>query len=113
MALAQLRTTRDLLRRARASGEGPTAEQRSRGFFDVTFRAESTSASAVTRVSGGEPGYTETAKMVSESALCLALDHDRLSPRAGVLTPAAAMGQALTDRLIAAGIRFEVLERSG
>jgi short subunit dehydrogenase-like uncharacterized protein len=41
--------------------------------------------------------------MLGESALCLALDRDRLPERAGVLTPATAMGEALTGRLIKAG----------
>jgi short subunit dehydrogenase-like uncharacterized protein len=58
----------------------------------------------VSEVSGGDPGYGETSKMLSESALCLA--QDELPDRAGQLTPAVAMGQALIDRLQAAGIEF-------
>ena len=42
--------------------------------------------------------------MLAEAALCLA--HDDLPERAGQLTPAVAMGQALIDRLVAAGIGF-------
>ena len=41
-------------------------------------------------------------------ALCLALDD--LPATAGQVTTAVAMGQALVDRLVAAGIRFAVLE---
>jgi short subunit dehydrogenase-like uncharacterized protein len=41
--------------------------------------------------------------MLGESALCLALDRDRLPGRTGVLTPATAMGTALADRLRSAG----------
>jgi len=41
--------------------------------------------------------------MLGETALCLALDRDRLPDRAGVLTPATAMGAALADRLRSAG----------
>ena len=51
----------------------------------------------------GDPGYAATSVMLGESALCLALDHDRLPGRAGVLTPAAAMGTTLADRLRSAG----------
>jgi len=40
---------------------------------------------------------------LGESALCLALDRDRLPDRAGVLTPATAMGTALAGRLRSAG----------
>ncbi len=50
--------------------------------------------------------------MLGESALCLALDADRLPPCAGVLTPATAMGDVLVERLTAAGQTFEV-ERTG
>ncbi|MCC6556789.1 MAG: saccharopine dehydrogenase NADP-binding domain-containing protein [Polyangiaceae bacterium] len=110
VALAQLGPTRDLLGRIRAQGEGPTPEQRARGWFQVTFHGKAASRRVVTRVSGGDPGYSETAKMVAESALCLALDRERLPARAGVLTPAVAMGDHLTDRLQQAGIRFELLE---
>jgi short subunit dehydrogenase-like uncharacterized protein len=59
----------------------------------------------ITEVSGGDPGYDETAKMLAESALCLA--HDDLPPTSGQVTTAEAMGDALLNRLINAGIRFE------
>jgi short subunit dehydrogenase-like uncharacterized protein len=59
-------------------------------------------------VSGGDPGYGETSKLLAEAALCLA--HDSLPPTAGQVTPAAAMGDALLARLQAAGIEFRVLE---
>ena len=58
----------------------------------------------IAEVSGGDPGYDETSKMLAEAALCLA--HDQLPATAGQVTPAVAMGQALTDRLQGAGIRF-------
>ena len=45
--------------------------------------------------------------MLAESALCLALDD--LPPAAGQLTPVSAMGDALLDRLIRAGLTFRVL----
>ena len=51
----------------------------------------------------GDPGYAATSVMLGESALCLALDRDRLPDRAGILTPATAMGIALADRLRSAG----------
>lgn len=112
VALAQLGPTRELLRKVRGSGEGPSPEERAKGSFKVTFHGTSGASRVVTRVSGGDPGYTETAKMVSESALCLALDGAKLSTPFGVLTPAEAMGDLLTARLESAGIRFEVLEKA-
>ncbi|AUX22954.1 saccharopine dehydrogenase [Sorangium cellulosum] len=109
-ALAKVGPTRELLRKVRRPGEGPSAEERARGWFQVTFHGKSASRRVVTRVSGGDPGYAETAKMVAEAALCMAFDRERLPARAGVLTPAVAMGERLIERLQAAGIRFELLE---
>ena len=60
-------------------------------------------------VRGGDPGYTETSKMVAEAALCLAKDRSRLPERHGVLTPDAAMGDRLIERLRRAGISFDLL----
>ncbi len=57
---------------------------------------------------GGDPGYNETAKMISEAALTLLYNYDRLPVKGGVVTPAAAFGDLLIDRLREAGILFEV-----
>jgi len=43
----------------------------------------------------GDPGYAATSVMLSQSALCLALDRDQLPGLAGGLTHATAMGAAL------------------
>ncbi|EYF07867.1 saccharopine dehydrogenase family protein [Chondromyces apiculatus] len=109
-AAAQIPPARALLSKVRPSGEGPSAEVRARAWFQVTFRGKAATRQVTTRVSGGDPGYTETAKMISEAALCLAHDRDRLPEATGVLTPAVAMGNLLTHRLQEAGIRFEHLE---
>lgn len=117
-ALSQLPPTRRLLLGWRKPGEGPDAETRARSRFRVSFLGEAgprgnPSHRIVTRVSGGDPGYGETSKMLAESALSLALDRDRLPRRFGALTTAEAMGDALLDRLQAAGLRFEVIEIEG
>jgi short subunit dehydrogenase-like uncharacterized protein len=88
-------------------GDGPSAEKRARSWFTVTFVGTGGGERVVTRVSGGDPGYDETAKMLAESALCLAFDD--LPETAGQVTTAAAMGDALIDRLRKAGMGFEVL----
>src|SRR5437899_2884734 len=62
----------------------------------------------LTEVSGGDPGYDESSKMLAEAALCLA--HDELAPAAGQLTAAAAMGDALIERLRSRGISFSTLQ---
>lgn len=108
VALAQLPPTRKALLDLRRSGEGPSAQQREHGWFRVRFVGEGGGSRVVTEVSGGDPGYTETAKMLAESALCLA--HDELPDRAGQLTPAVAMGPALIDRLRRAGISFRTID---
>jgi short subunit dehydrogenase-like uncharacterized protein len=60
----------------------------------------STGAKVVSRIgASGDPGYQATSVMLAESALSLALDGAQLPDRAGVLTPATAMGDVLVDRL--------------
>ena len=88
-----------------APGEGPGEEARRRGFFRIATHARtSTGARYTARIEAqGDPGYQATAVMLGESALALALDAARLPDRAGVLTPATAMGDVLADRLRAAG----------
>ncbi len=88
-------------------GEGPDAGRRAKSWFTVDFVGEGGGQTVRTRVSGGDPGYDETAKMLAESALCLAFDDN--PPTAGQVTTAQAMGDALTARLVAAGLKFEVL----
>ncbi len=102
--------TRKLLDRVLPSpGEGPSEESRRKGFFKMELHTRTASGRRYrARVSAqGDPGYAATAVMFGESALCLALDGDRLPEAAGVLTPATAMGGALADRLRAAGQTIE------
>jgi short subunit dehydrogenase-like uncharacterized protein len=106
--MAQIKPTRDLLYKLQPQGEGPSAEKRARSHFQVTLIGQAGDQQVVGEVSGGDPGYTETSKMVAESALCLALDRDQLPERAGVLTTAVAMGDQLLDRLRRAGLTFEM-----
>ena len=109
IALAQLPPTRNALLKLRSSGEGPSEQQRAKSWFRVTLVGEAGDGKRViTEVSGGDPGYGETSKMLAEAALCLA--RDQLPDRAGQLTPAVAMGQPLVDRLQRAGIEFRVVE---
>jgi saccharopine dehydrogenase (NAD+, L-glutamate forming) len=49
--------------------------------------------------------------MLAESAFALAFDD--LPVTAGQVTPAAAMGDALIDRLTKAGIEFRVISQAG
>jgi short subunit dehydrogenase-like uncharacterized protein len=106
--LAPLPPTRKLLLKAKAPGAGPSEAVRAESWFKVTFVGEGGGERVVTEVSGGDPGYSETAKMLAESALCLAFDE--LPETAGQVTTAQAMGDALLGRLQRAGISFRLLE---
>ncbi|MFG2115363.1 saccharopine dehydrogenase family protein [Streptomyces sp. NPDC048718] len=103
---AQVPTVRAWLTERYKSGKGPSAKLRARSWFSVRFVGEGGGRRVFTEVSGGDPGYDETAKMLAESALCLA--HDPLPMTSGQVTTAVAMGDALLDRLRAAGLRFRV-----
>ncbi|MBA2439676.1 MAG: saccharopine dehydrogenase NADP-binding domain-containing protein [Thermoleophilaceae bacterium] len=110
LALAQLPPARDWLLGRMKPGEGPSAEQREKGWFKVRFHGVGGGRRVATEVAGADPGYGETSKMLAECALCLA--HDDLPETAGQVTTAVAMGHPLIGRLERAGISFKVLEAS-
>lgn len=82
-------------------GEGPSRQARESGHFQIQLfgrHPDRSSASLRLRIRAErDPGYGATARMLGESAVCLA--KDGLSSSGGVLTPAAAMGDALIVRL--------------
>jgi short subunit dehydrogenase-like uncharacterized protein len=106
--LSPLPPTRNLLLKIKPSGEGPDEAERARSWFKVRFVGEGGGKRVVTEVTGGDPGYGETSKMLAESALCLAFDE--LPETAGQVTTVEAMGDVLLARLQRAGIAFQVLE---
>lgn len=96
-------------------GEGPDKEARENGYFDILLHAthpDDSSKDMRARVTGDrDPGYGSTSKMLAESAICLA--RDELSVGGGFWTPASAMGEQLTERLIAsAGLTFDLVDAS-
>ena len=88
-----------------APGEGPSENTRRKGHFRIEIHAHTSGgARYLSKIEAqGDPGYAATSVMLGQSALCLALDRDLLPDRAGVLTPATAMGAALAGRLRSAG----------
>jgi saccharopine dehydrogenase (NAD+, L-glutamate forming) len=104
---SQVRPLRNLLLSRIDPGDGPDKSRREKSWFRVDFVGEAGGTSIHTRVSGGDPGYDETAKMLAESALCLAFDDN--PPTSGQVTTAQAMGDHLIARLQKAGITFEVV----
>ncbi len=107
VAAAQVPPARRWLSGRLRPGAGPSPEKRAKSWFSLRFVGEGGGRRVYTEVSGGDPGYDETAKMLAESALCLAFDD--LPKTAGQVTTAVAMGDALISRLRAAGIRFRVV----
>ncbi|RJO76589.1 enoyl-ACP reductase [Nocardia panacis] len=91
-------------------GTGPSEQTRRGGWFTMKTYAHTTSGAKylATFAGQGDPGYQATSVMLGESGLCLAFDTDRLPEAAGLLTPATAMGEALTERLRTAGMTIEV-----
>ncbi|RKN51022.1 saccharopine dehydrogenase family protein [Micromonospora endolithica] len=110
IGLVKLPPTRRWLLGRLASGQGPTPEQRAKSWFRVRFVGTGGGRRVVTEVAGGDPGYDETAKMLAESALCLATDDD-LPATSGQVTPVTAMGDALLERLVKAGMTFRVVDQ--
>ncbi|MDZ5443937.1 saccharopine dehydrogenase NADP-binding domain-containing protein [Micromonospora sp. 4G57] len=108
VGLVKLPPTRRWLLGRLSSGQGPTPEQRAKSWFRVRFLGSGGGRKVLTEVAGGDPGYDETAKMLAESALCLACDD--LPPTSGQVTPVTAMGDALLERLVKAGMTFRVVD---
>ncbi|EFJ53178.1 hypothetical protein VOLCADRAFT_86200 [Volvox carteri f. nagariensis] len=100
-----------------APGQGPSEEVRKSGYWSHELVALTEEEQP--RVVRGrcedrrDPGYWSTSRMLLETGLALVLDAPRLAAdprlsRGGVLSPAAACGTVLIERLRAAGFTFEV-----
>jgi short subunit dehydrogenase-like uncharacterized protein len=90
-----------------ASGEGPSAEARAKGYFVSRLVGDYEGGKVFGLLRGqSDPGYSETSKMLAESAVCLAQDDVR--KEGGVLTPGSCMGMRLVERLREAGMTWEV-----
>ena len=93
-------------------GEGPSQELMDKGFFEIELLAKHADPAIdnlrATVKGDRDPGYGSTAKMLAESAVCLA--QDELPVGGGFWTPASAMGDSLLQRLPAnAGVTFELI----
>ncbi len=94
-------------------GEGPSEKTRREGFFRIEIHTHTTNGQryVAKAAAQGDPGYGATAMLMGEAARCLALDNARLPMSGGVLTPAAAMGDALVARLREGGMTLDVERR--
>jgi short subunit dehydrogenase-like uncharacterized protein len=104
LAMRQPRLRAMLQKRAPQPGAGPDERTRARGHWKVRFVDGEGRLLYVAADPAGDPGYASTARMLGESALCLA--NDELTSPGGVQTPSVAMGAPLLDRLRAAGLTF-------
>nr|MBS0037182.1 saccharopine dehydrogenase NADP-binding domain-containing protein [Saprospiraceae bacterium] len=82
-------------------GQGPSREKIEKGYFKLYFFGTDRNGKHWKGSLSGkrDPGYGATARMLAESAVCLALDREETPRAAGFLTPATAMGFTLIDRL--------------
>lgn len=110
MLFTRVTPLRNLLGRlAPSPGEGPSEETIEKGFFEIELLGshpeDPTKNLSVTVTGDKDPGYGATAKMIAESAICLA--KDELDSPTGILTPSVAMGDKLLKRLVEkAGMTF-------
>jgi len=90
-------------------GSGPSPAARERGYYRIeTYTSTTSGARYVARMhQQGDPGYKATSVLLGECGFALATDRERLSELRGVLTPAAAMGDALLARFPAAGVSLQ------
>ncbi|HEX3546743.1 MAG TPA: saccharopine dehydrogenase NADP-binding domain-containing protein [Mycobacterium sp.] len=92
-------------------GTGPSERMQQSGRYTIETYTTTTSGARyrATMSQKGDPGSKATSVLLGESGLALALDRQRLSDLRGVLTPAAAMGDALLARFPAAGVSLEII----
>ena len=93
-------------------GEGPSEKEQLNGFFDMRILGKNDQHKLLAKVTGDrDPGYGSTAKMLGQSALCLAFDIDKSDLTGGFWTPATAMGDRLIERLSKhAGLTFDIID---
>jgi short subunit dehydrogenase-like uncharacterized protein len=94
-------------------GSGPSEKTMNEGWFRCELLGWSSDGRKVQGLISdrGDPGNRATVKFLCESALCLALDADKLPggrQRGGILTPATGLGNVLAERLRQTGMTLEV-----
>jgi len=91
------------------SNEGPSKEEREKGFFRLKIIGEDAQQHrAMTTLSfQGDAGNKATVTFLSECALALAQDEEKLPNYSGFLTPTVGLGDVLLERLKAAGLAID------
>ena len=82
-------------------GEGPSAEERENGYYDVLFIGEMPDGATLRYGVKGkyDPGYGSTSRMIAETAMALLETREEAGNAGGVGTPGSFLGETLVDRL--------------
>ncbi len=107
--LAKFGILKNWLLSLRPSGSGPSDNQIKKSWFKAIFVGEGNNEKVKFQLSGGDPGYGDTAKFISEIALCVTNQYELLNKKEGILTPVECTGELMIDRLKNAGIKFQKL----
>ena len=91
-------------------GQGPDRQTLNSGYFSVEAVGRLGGKKLRAKVASnlGDPGYKETAKMVTECALSLALEMSQCTRLTGAVSPAAGIGEPLIRRLRDSGILCDI-----
>lgn len=89
-------------------GDGPKPERLDLWSYTIHFIAsdEEGNTAKATVTGKGQPGYKSTADIIGQVGIILAKDDDRLPERAGILTPASALGLDLVGEFAKARLHF-------
>jgi short subunit dehydrogenase-like uncharacterized protein len=89
-------------------GEGPSEEVQKTGFLEIVGEGKGDKGSVVNCVSTfkGDPGYSQTARMLGETGLCFVFNNEELRLGGGMHTTASGLGKVLLKRLTDTGTTF-------
>jgi short subunit dehydrogenase-like uncharacterized protein len=90
-------------------GDGPKPERLDLWSYTIEFKAtdDSGNMASATVTGKGQPGYKSTADIIGQVGILLATNDERLPKRAGILTPASALGLDLLDDFANARLYFK------
>ena len=96
-------------------GSGPSEEDMNEGFLKVNaFGVGDRGTKAkVSLYFPTDPGYRDTARMLVESGMCLAIEKDKIQTHGGVFTPAVCLGDVLLSRLCQTGCSYTPPHENG
>ena len=91
------------------SGHGAKPERLDLWSYTIEFKAtdDSGNTASATVTGKGQPGYKSTADIIGQVGILLATNDERLPNRAGILTPASALGLDLLDDFANARLYFK------